>query len=112
MLLHACRKLHKFYLEVAHVINSLESFGKNYRGGNHKEYYFDRLHFYSEMLNASSLKRKINSPRILKDLKQMKNNTYLLKLNKSELTILSELGDVGGPHYNKGMTAKRLPLLY
>ncbi len=112
MLLDSCRKLHKFYLETAHVINSLESLGKQYKGGHHREYYFDRLKFYQEMLGASQLKRRMNSPRILKDLNSLKDSIYILKLNKSDLMVLTEIGDVGGPHYNKGMDARKVPLLY
>ena len=112
MLLNSSRQLHKFYLEVAHVINSLETLGKSYRGGKHKEYYFERLKFYEGMLKDSRLKRRINSPRILNDLRNLKNNKHILELNKIELSVVEEIGDVGGPHYNKGMTSRKLPLLH
>lgn len=112
MLLDSCRRLYSFYLETAHVINSLESMGKHYKGGHHKEYYFDRLKFYHGLLNGSKLKIRVNMPRVLNDLRKLKNERRILELNKSDLTVLNELGDVGGPHYNKGMTAKKLPLLH
>ncbi len=112
MLLDSCRKLHQFYTEVVHVMNSLESLGKPYRGEHHKEYYFDRLKFYQDILNASSLKRRIHSPRIINDIKNFGDSKRILELNKSDLNVFSTLGNVGGPHFNKGMSAKKLPLLY
>ena len=103
MLFESCLKLHQFYLEATHVINSLEVFGKQYRKGGHKEHYFERLGFYKRMLNTSRMSRRMHFPKILKDMKDLKNNFSVLEFNKSELRVCSSLGDVGDPHMNKGI---------
>jgi len=95
MNLASCRKLYAFYLDTVHVINSLESVGKSYRGGKHKEYYFEKLAFYKKLLDSNSFQRASHFPKIIKDLKTFEKNRKILDMNKHDLRIYSTLGNVG-----------------
>lgn len=103
MLIDFCRKLQQFYLEATHIINSLESLGKPFRNGRHKEHYFERLQFYQKMLNSSPMQRRLHIPKILKDIKEFKKNKAIIEFNKSDLRVYTSLGDVGDPHIDRGL---------
>ncbi len=103
MLLDSCRSLHKLYLEVAHTINSLESLGQSYRWGKHKEYYFEKLQFYQDILRSNSISRRIHLPNILKDTKGIEKQRKILERNKSELRVYKSLGNVGDANFNRGL---------
>src|SRR3989338_1895858 len=97
MILNSCRKLYTFYLEVVHTINSLESLGRVYKGGKHKEYYFDRLYFYKRLLDTdtNSLIRNSNFPKVAKDLCVLKRSMRILEANKHDLIVYSTVENAG-----------------
>ena len=106
MLLDSCRKLYAFYLDVAHVINSLESMGKHYKSKKHKEYYFERLDFYKKLLNSNEIQRASHFPKILKDVSAFNKNNKILEVNKHDLRIYSTLGNVGIAHGSNDLFSK------
>lgn len=103
MLLDSCRKMQQLYLDIVHTINSLESLGKPYRWGKHKEYYFEKLHFYESILKSNSFSRRSNFPKILNDARKIAKQREILARNKSELRVSQYLGDVGDANFNKGL---------
>jgi|SRR3989338_7803997 len=103
MLLDSCRNLHQLYLEIAHTINSLESLGQSYRWGKHKEYYFEKLQFYQDILKGTQSVRRMHFPKILKDARGIEKQRKILEKNKSELRVYSSLGNVGDANFNRGI---------
>ncbi len=104
MILNQCRRLYTFYLEVAHIINSLESMGKDYRKGKNKEYYFERLEFYRDVLNYTTFQRISHLPKISKDSVLLKREARILEANKHDIRVFSTLGtNIGEPHLNIGI---------